>query len=93
MPQRAKHSTVPYALDMEVQGRCLRATSKSQGKLPAHSCVCTKQALRGQRLPLPGLGLSLKWAASNQGTRDDLVIYLLPKGSFILDEDVLWEAT
>lgn len=92
MPQRAKHSAVPYALDVEVQGRCLWATSKNQRGCSLPILQRAQSGPQRSRLLLPGLGLSLKWAVSNQRTRDDLVIYLLPKGSFILDEDVLWEA-
>lgn len=41
VPQRAKHSAVPYAMDVEVQGRCLRATSKNQrgNSLPILVCA------------------------------------------------------
>ena len=42
--QRAKHSAVPYALDVEVQGRCLRATSKNQR---GHSLAILQHAQSG----------------------------------------------
>ena len=67
--------------------------AKIRGETPCPFLCVHKAGAQRSETPLPGPGLSLKWAASNQGTRDDLVIYLLPKGSFILDEDVLWEAT
>ena len=63
VPQRAKHSAVPYALDVEVQGRCLRVTSKNQrgNSLPILVCAqSTCSEVRGSS--------SWPWSVSEVGS-------------------------